>query len=232
MSDIVTASDRRRKTHSSCPLGKHHPVPFPFNGTERLLFIWRTEGETEIAACFSQLKHLVFSPLPSINIKPPLTKYQQWLCASSRHKRVWCETQCWHCSPTWSRRCCTRRPAPPMAPLESTWEKGAGRKSSWLGGQHKECGFAEDYRAERRDEPAVAVGEGKDVMLIVLQTGHATCSGSESLANWHSGLCSGSRRWGRGLPWPMLWTPMDMPRNLDLVQMWALNWIFLFKHSA
>lgn len=31
---------------------------------------------------------------------------------------------------------------------------------------------------ERRDQPAVAVGEGEDVMLVVFQTRHATCSGS------------------------------------------------------
>lgn len=32
--------------------------------------------------------------------------------------------------------------------------------------------------AERRDQPAVAVGEGEDVMLVVFQTRHATCRGS------------------------------------------------------
>lgn len=36
---------------------------------------------------------------------------------------------------------------------------------------------SQKHRAERRDQPAVAVGEGEDVMLVVLQTGHATCSG-------------------------------------------------------
>lgn len=44
----------------------------------------------------------------------------------------------------------------------------------------EEFGFTEakTEQTERLDEPAVAVGEGEDVMLIVLQTGHTTCSGS------------------------------------------------------
>lgn len=44
---MIAASDGRRQTHSGCPLGKHHPVPFPFNGAEGLLVIWWAEGQTE-----------------------------------------------------------------------------------------------------------------------------------------------------------------------------------------
>lgn len=90
--------------------------------------------------------------------------------------------------------------------------------------------------AERRDRPAVAVGEGEDVMLVVFQTRHAACSGSGRRVNDITGSRDPAPGQDageeRGSPWPMLWTPMDMPRNFDLVQMWALNWIVLFKHSA
>lgn len=170
----MAASDKRRKTHSSCPLGKHHPVPFPFNGTKRLLFIWWTEGETEKMVHIS-VRTLVFlsSSLQLVNLNPPLTKFQQRPGASSLRRKVWCETQCWHCSQTWSRRCCTRHPAPPTAPLESTWM--VGDSGGQLGNTRNVA--SETYREERRDEPAVAVGEGEDVVLVVLQTGHATCSG-------------------------------------------------------
>lgn len=43
------------------------------------------------------------------------------------------------------------------------------------------------------------------------------------------------RRWTNCkiiLPWPIFSTPTDSPRNFDLVQIWALNEIFLVKLSA
>lgn len=87
--------------------------------------------------CFSLLNP---SAPRRVNLKPPLTKYLQWPGASFLRRKVWCETQCWHCSPTWSKRCCTRHPAPPTAPLESTW---MGRDSRGQVGNSKECGLTE-----------------------------------------------------------------------------------------